>query len=98
MRSRFEPVGEAESPQVGLLDQVLGVRGPTGQVEREVVESIEVSKGLLAEGGVDLWHPVALRPATLTEGPVPLQGQTEPGPGPERRRRDATGIGPGQAR
>jgi len=49
MRSRLEAVGEAEGPEIGLLDQVVRVGRALGQPEGEAVERIEVGEGLRVE-------------------------------------------------
>ena len=62
VRSRLEPMREPEGAEVGLLDQVVGVRRPLGQPEGEVIERVEVREGLLAEFGGRLGHGVASGP------------------------------------
>src|SRR5207247_1905514 len=51
MRSRLEAVGEAEGAEIGLLDEIVGVRGSLGEPEGEAVERVEVERGLSAGVG-----------------------------------------------
>src|SRR5207237_7654757 len=50
--SRLEPMGEAEGPEVGLLDQVLGLGRVAGQIDGEVEERVQVLEGLPFEVGL----------------------------------------------
>jgi len=42
-------MGEPHGPDIGLLDQVLGLGAVPGQVDGQIVQGVEVLEGLLAE-------------------------------------------------
>ena len=52
MGSRLEAVGKTHGPDIGFLDQVLGLRAVPGEVDGQVVEGVQVLQGLAAELGV----------------------------------------------
>ena len=61
VRSRLESMGEPEGPEVGLLNEVVGVGRALGQSQGEVVERVQMREGLLAELGGRLGHGFASR-------------------------------------
>ena len=56
MRSRLEAVGEAEGAEVGLLDEVIGVRRALGEPEGEAIERVEMKQRLSLQVGEGLYH------------------------------------------
>jgi hypothetical protein len=42
-------MGEPHGPDIGLLDQVLGLGAVPGQIDGQIVEGVQVLEGLLAE-------------------------------------------------
>src|SRR5262249_35036187 len=93
MRSRLEPVGEAEGAEVGLLDQVLGIRRPPGEVQGKAVKSVQVRERLRTKVGWGIGQRGGLRPATLAETGAERQatGGRRPGLPPEGE--DPSGVG-----
>ena len=53
MGSRLEAMREAHGPDVGFLDEVLGLRAVPGEIDGEVVKRVEVLESLLSKALVD---------------------------------------------
>jgi hypothetical protein len=49
MGSRLEAVGKPHGPDVGLLNEIFGLGSIPGQIDRQVVEGVQVLQGLLPE-------------------------------------------------
>ena len=57
MGSRLEAMREAKGPEIRLLDEVVGLRGMACQIEREIVERVEVGEGVTFEVGAGAHQP-----------------------------------------